>query len=180
MAVKKAKEIVKVPHPGGRPRTVSFSDDEMVLLGQEMVEWCLANDPLHLSQWYTIHKSYTYKEWKCFIQNQEFFPYYEKALKIVGIKYLDGESKKVKDGISQRWQRVYFKDLKEEEDADLDAKVTREKELMDHAQKLKQEDTKMISDDVMNSFNQLSAQIAKAQSSALNIEESNNKQESKS
>lgn len=184
MAVKKAKEVVKVPNKSpnrvGAPRTVSFSEDEMVLLGQEMVEWCLVNDPLHLSQWYTIHKGYTYKEWKTFLHKEEFIPYYEKALKIVGIKYLNGESKKVKDGISQRWLRVYFKDLKEEEDEDLNSKVIREKELMDHAQKLKQEDTKVISDDVLNSFNQLSEQIAKAQSSALKMEDNNNKQESKS
>ncbi len=101
---------------GGRPRTFSFSPEEMEKLGQEMVDWCIQNDPLHLSQWYTIHKGYTYNEWKTFIQRPEFVPYYEKSLKIVGMKYLDGESKKVKEGISQRWQRIYFKDLKEEED----------------------------------------------------------------
>ena len=110
---------------GGRPRTVSFTPDEMIELGEEMVEWVTLNDPLHLSQWYTIHKGFMYREWKTFIQKKEFLPYYEIALKIVGIKYLDGESKRVKEGISQRWQRTYFRDLVEREDEDADANAKR-------------------------------------------------------
>ncbi|HMH10162.1 MAG TPA: hypothetical protein VK553_05595, partial [Candidatus Nitrosopolaris rasttigaisensis] len=38
---------------------------------------------------------------------------------IVGKNYLHNNGK-VNPGISQRWQRVYFKDLKEQEDQDLD------------------------------------------------------------
>lgn len=116
---------VTIKNPGGAPRTVSLPNEEMIALGKEMIEWVQKNDPLHLSQWYTIHKSFTYNQWKAMISLPEFLPYYEKALKIVGIKYLDGESKKVKDGISQRWQRVYFKDLKEEEDQDKDDELQR-------------------------------------------------------
>lgn len=101
----------------GRPRTSSLSTEEMIQLGQEMVEWCIENKPLHLSEWYTIKKMFTYNQWKSFIQKKEFIPYYEKALKLVGIQYLDKESR-IRDGISQRWQRVYFKDLKEKEDKD--------------------------------------------------------------
>jgi hypothetical protein len=51
------------------------------------------------------------------IVKDEFYPYYELALRLVGIKYLD-KTTNVREGISQRWQRVYFKDLKEQEDAD--------------------------------------------------------------
>jgi len=106
-------------HPGGRPRTVSFSEEEMIDLGKEMVEWVKQNDPLHLSEWYTIEKMFIYEEWKTFIQRKEFIPYYQRALKIVGKNYLHNNGK-VNPGISQRWQRVYFKDLKEQEDQDLD------------------------------------------------------------
>lgn len=115
--------------PAGRPREVAFTPDEMIELGKEMIEWVKQNDPLHLSQWYTIEKDFTYNELKVFITCKEFFPYYEKALKLVGIKYLDGESKRVKEGISQRWQRVYFKDLKEEEDDTLRFKAQLDKEV---------------------------------------------------
>jgi len=103
----------------GRPRTVSFSREEMIELGKEMLKWVEENqeDILHLSEWYTIEKMFTYNEWKTFIQREEFIPYYEVCLRIVGKKYLDKNSD-VRDSISQRWQRVYFKDLKEEENDD--------------------------------------------------------------
>lgn len=104
--------------PAGRPRTVSLPKEEMIKLGKEMVKWVKENDPLHLSEWYTIEKGYTYNEWKTMHVAPEFFPYYEQALKIVGRKYLDKNSN-IRDGISHRWLRVYFKDFKEEEDAKL-------------------------------------------------------------
>lgn len=100
--------------PAGRPRTISLSPSEMIKLGKEMVKWVTENDPLHLSQFYCILKGYTDAEWDTMHVCQEFFPYYEQALKIIGIKYLDKNSN-VRDGISQRWQTVYFKDLKKVE-----------------------------------------------------------------
>jgi hypothetical protein len=113
--------------PAGRPRTTSFDPAEMIALGEEMILWIKARpDILHLSEWYTIEKGFIYKEWKAFIQMPEFLPYYEKALKLVGLKYLDKESR-VRDGISHRWMRVYFPDLREEEEATKDADSERKK-----------------------------------------------------
>jgi len=101
----------------GRPRTTSFSEEEMILLGQEMVNWVTLhlNDVYNLSDWYTVEKMFTYKEWKAFIQKPEFLPYYEKALKLVGKKFLAKDSP-IEPSIKHRWGRVYNKDLKEEED----------------------------------------------------------------
>lgn len=114
-------------HPGGAPRTVSLSPDEMIALGQEMLDWLKKHpETLHLSEWYTIEKMFTYNQWKTFIQRIEFIPYYEVALKLVGIKYLNKDSN-VREGISQRWQRAYFKDLKEIEDQDKDDDMIRQK-----------------------------------------------------
>jgi len=112
--------------PGGRPRTVALSKDEMIELGIDMIAYVKKNKKtiLHLSEWYTIEKGFTYNEWKTFIQRDEFVPYYEQALKTVGLKYLDKTSN-VRDSISQRWQRVYFGDVKESEDRDLDADAIR-------------------------------------------------------
>jgi hypothetical protein len=112
-----------------RPRSVSLAPEKMIALGEEMVEWII-NHPktLHLSEWYTIEKMFTYNQWKTMIVIPEFFPYYEKALKIVGKQYLD-KSSNVRDGISQRWQRVYFKDLKEQEDQDADDEAIRKKSI---------------------------------------------------
>ncbi len=103
-----------------RPRTVSFSEKEMKELGEEMIAWVKSHPKmLHLSEWYSGEKMFLYNEWKTFIQKSEFIPYYEQALGIVGRKYLDKTSD-VREGISQRWQRAYFKDLKEIEDQDLE------------------------------------------------------------
>lgn len=109
-----------------RPRTVSGTDEQMIALGQEMVAYVTKNHKtiLHLSQWYTIEMGFTYNEWKTFIQREVFIPYYEQALKIVGMKYLDKNSN-VRDGISNRWQRIYFGDLKEGENEDADAEAAR-------------------------------------------------------
>jgi len=110
----------------GTPRTVSLSENEMIELGKEMTNFIKKNKKtvLHLSEWYTIEKGFTYNEWKTFIQRAEFIPYYEQSLKIVGLKYLDKTSN-VQDSISQRWQRVYFGDVRESEDIDSDAEAAR-------------------------------------------------------
>ena len=115
----------KKKNPVGAPRTVSPPKEDMIKLGKEMVAWVKANEPdvFHLSQWYTIEKMFTYNQWKGFLQFKEFLPYYEIALKIVGKKYIDGT---VNPAIAQRWQRSYFKDLREEEDQDVQDKLDRE------------------------------------------------------
>jgi hypothetical protein len=114
---------------GGAPRTTSPEPETMVALGKEMIAWIEAHpDILHLSQWYTIEKMFTYNEWKVMKDKPEFHPYYEKALKMVGLKYLDRDSN-VREGVSQRWQRVYFKDLREEEEETKDADTERKKKV---------------------------------------------------
>jgi len=130
----------------GRPRTTSFSPDEMIQLGKEMVHYVTKykKSILHLCEWYTIEKGFTYREWKTFIQKDEFLPYYEQALKIVGLKYVDKNSN-VRDGISQRWQRVYFPDLKESEDRDAhEAEIRKASALKNEAKAIEQERQKVL------------------------------------
>lgn len=102
-----------------RPREFSFSKEKMIAMGEEMVAYVRKHKKtiLHLCEWYTIEKGFTYNEWKNFIAKEEFFPYYEQALKIIGLKYVDKNSN-VRDKISDRWQRIYFGDLREGEDED--------------------------------------------------------------
>lgn len=109
----------------GRPRTASLEPDEMIKLGEEMVDWVIENKPIHLSMWYTQLKDFTDKEWDAMRQIPEFLHYYTKALKLVGYSYLDKDSK-VDSKLKDRWQRVYFKDLKYQEDQDAQDKVDRE------------------------------------------------------
>lgn len=123
-----------------RPRTSSFSEEEFIQLGQEMVNWVIENDPIHLSQWYSGVKKFIYKDWKTFIQRDEFIPYYDQALKIVGLKYLLKDSP-IEPSLKQRWQRVYYADLKDQEDQDKKDDLAREAEMQrgvshDYEQKL--------------------------------------------
>jgi hypothetical protein len=112
-----------------RPRTVSLEPEEMIKLGEEMVEWVIENKPIHLSMWYTQLKDFTDNEWNAMRQIPEFLHYYTKALKLVGYGYLDKDSK-VDSKLKDRWQRVYFKDLRDQEDQDAKDKVDRESKAM--------------------------------------------------
>ena len=132
--------------PAGAPRTISLSDKEMIDLGKEMVAYVTKNKKtiLHLSEWYTIEKGYTYNQWKAFIQIKVFLPYYEQAIKIVGLKYIDKNSN-VRDGISNRWQRLYFGDLKEVEDQDADDNEKRKaNSLKNEAKAVEEEKLKVL------------------------------------
>lgn len=116
--------------PAGAPRTVSLPPEEMISLGEEMVLWVKKNKAtiLHLNEWYSIEKGITFNEWDTFHKRPEFIKYYEQAMAIIGNKYLDDNSN-VRDSITQRWQRVYFKDLKREEDDHLKYKSDLNKEI---------------------------------------------------
>lgn len=129
-----------------RPREFSYPPEKMIELGKEMVDYVKQNKEtiLHLCEWYTIEKGYTYNEWKTFIQRAEFVPYYEQALKIIGLKYVDKNSN-VRDKISDRWQRIYFGDLREGEDKDADDNELRKASaLKGEARALEQERIKVI------------------------------------
>lgn len=133
----------------GAPRTVSFPPEEMIELGKEMLSYVIKNQKkmLHLSQWYSIEKMFTEKQWETFCDRAEFVPYYEKALKLVGMNYLDKTSN-VRDSISQRWQRVYFKDLKKSEDDDLDADAARKASALKSEAKAIEEERQKVLDEV--------------------------------
>lgn len=103
-----------------RPRSVSLSDEEMISLGEEMCQWVSDNKPMHLCEWYSFEKNITDSDWDAMRKIPSFLHYYNKALKLVGMQYLSKESP-VEPSLKQRWQRVYFKDLKKQEDEDLDA-----------------------------------------------------------
>ncbi len=132
-----------------RPRVFSFSKEEMIALGKEMVEYVKKNKKtiLHLCEWYTIEKGYTYNEWKNFIQKEEFFPYYEQALKIVGLKYVDKNSN-VRDNISPRWQRIYFGDIRESEDQDADANELRKASALKGEARAAEQERQKVLDEV--------------------------------
>lgn len=123
---------------GGRPRTTSLPKNDMIELGKEMIAWVKENNPIHLKQWYSIEKSITYNEWKAMQQLPEFLPYYEQALNIVSLNYINGN---INPSLAQRWLRVYFKDLKAQEDDDARFEVM-----------LKSENAEQVPESVVNSL----------------------------
>lgn len=154
----------------GRPRTTSFSPEEMIELGKEMVAWVEENEPLHLKQWYSIEKMFLYEEWKAFIRKPEFVPYYEQALSLVSLQYLDKNST-IRDSIANRFLRVYFKDAKESEDEEAQFNSDLRK---------KENDASRIPDDYVKEFNKHMNAILGAQSSALKSSETSNITDNKS
>jgi predicted patatin/cPLA2 family phospholipase len=142
----------------GRPRTLSLSPEKMVELGKEMVAY--VKDPknkcIHLSEFYTILKGYTYDQWTSLLQCPEIIPYYEQALRIVGLKYINGT---INNSIAQRFLRIYFPDLKRAED---------EKILFEHQLKLQSD--MLINEKVEQGLSAVLNQIKQRQDSLRIVE----------
>lgn len=99
---------------GGRPRTKSYSPEEMIELGEEMLDWFDDNPKaLHVSDFYSGVKGIRSKDWDTMIRCPEFSVYHELAIKKVRKNYLDGT---VNGSIAHRFLRIYFPELKQEED----------------------------------------------------------------
>lgn len=107
-----------------RPRTTSFSDEEMIALGEEMIEYLRTHDIVHLKEWYSIEKSFLHEEWKCFIQIPSFLPYYQKAISMISMKYVR-EDTGIEPSLKHRFLRLYFGDIREREDQDKDEDTVR-------------------------------------------------------
>jgi hypothetical protein len=128
----------------GRPRTVSLSDKDMIALGEEMVAWVKKHKPIHLSMWYTMEKDFTDLQWDAFRKCPPFIHYYTKALKLIGFQYLDKDSQ-VDVRLKDRWQRVYFKDLKQSENEDAeDNELRKASALKGEARAVEQEKIKVL------------------------------------
>lgn len=142
-----------------------FSDEELISYGTEMIDWCEKNRPLHLSFWYTCEKWITYNHWKSMIQRPVFLPYYERAIRMVSENCLDGT---INAGISHRFIRIYFRDVRDGEDKDLDDKVEREvkkrvKEI-EAEYRLKSEVLNAVAPDIANKFDAIMDQFTLQQS----------------
>ena len=115
MAAPKGNQYAK-GHGCGRPRTVCPEDSDLEVLGEELVTWCTTeptDHKLHITQWYSGEKFILERVWEKMIQKDVFRRYYEKALRILSIKYIDGT---INATIAGRFLRLYFKDLRASDD----------------------------------------------------------------
>lgn len=113
----------------GRPRTSTPPDPELEILGQELVDWATYADTekpkkddkrIHLKQWYSLVKGLTKKNWDHMCEKEIFRAYYEKAQAAISIRYIDGT---VNPSIAQRFLRLYFSELKKDEDQVVEMKA---------------------------------------------------------
>ena len=156
---KKGNQI-SVGNKGGRPRTVSYEPEEMIALGEEMIEYVLENDPLHINQFYDVEKMIHPKVWDTLIQAPEFYPYYRKAQAIISKHYLNGD---INPNIAQRHQRVYFRDLlksenemrKEINDEEYDLK----KRLLELEYSMKNQQDAKVSEEMKKNYESLMNQL---------------------
>jgi hypothetical protein len=152
----------------GAPRTTSPSPEEVIKLGKEMLAWVKEKNPIHIKQWYSIEKGIIYKDWKALIQLKEFLPYYEQALNIISLKYIDKTSE-IRDSVAHRFLRVYYKDVKDEED-----------ETAKFLEDLKKDDSNLIDKAHIEGMEAVLALMKQRQSSARKTEEISNNSDTKS
>lgn len=114
---------------GGRPRSTTPPPKEVIELGKEMVEWFLTEPvrkKFHFKQWYSIEKKMLKAQWDNLCAVQEFNAYYEQAQAIISQRYMDGS---INPGIAQRFLRLYFPELKKDEDDKAKTRLDYEYEL---------------------------------------------------
>lgn len=103
----------------GLRRSLTPEDDQLEILGEELLLWCEEDVPkkerqhLFFSQWYSGKKNILRAQWKAMIQHPNFRPYYEQAASILGYKLVTGS---IKEGLAHRFIRIYHADVREDDD----------------------------------------------------------------
>ena len=110
----------------GRPRTSIPEKEELIKLGEDLLEWSSTKAKGELRcrwcEWYAKKHFFIRKQWKRMIDTEEFRPYYEAAQVYLGEKWIDGT---IHQSIAQRYLRIYDPELTEQENQDLDANELR-------------------------------------------------------
>lgn len=112
--------------PAGRPRTCVPEREELIKLGEDLLEWASEKKKGELRcrwcEWYAKKHFFIRKQWKRMLDTEEFRPYYESAQVFLGEKWIDGT---IHQSIAQRYLRLYDPELREQEDLDENDKELR-------------------------------------------------------
>lgn len=103
-------------HPVGRPRTTTPEPEELIKLGEDLVQWATEEtDQLRCkyAQWYCLKHGFVKKQWELMREKPEFQCYYEMAQCALGERYIDGT---INPSIAHRFLRIYTPEVKEDED----------------------------------------------------------------
>ncbi len=126
----------------GRPPK-TYSDEEVVDLGQEMIGWMKTKDDakepvVHISQFYSALKKIPRSEWRALRQRLCFLPYYEQAMDWLLVRLLtNGEMDK---SYGNRYLPIYDPDIRvlerevmqEKIDYEINKKLDLEKSKWEH------------------------------------------------
>ena len=107
-----------------RPRTSVPEDEELIKLGEDLVQWASEKKKGELRcrwcEWFARRHFFIRAQWKHMIEKESFRPYYEMAKSYLGDKYIDGT---INASIAQRYLKIYDPEVRESEDQDLKDKA---------------------------------------------------------
>lgn len=154
--------------PAGRPRTAVPEKEELIKLGEDLLNWAKNPDPnnpnFFWSEWYTS-RGFVRNQWKKMVDKEEFRSYYEQAQPFLAKPYVNGT---INASIAHRFMRHYCPEVKEEEN-----------EEVEHKEKMRAEATKQaqisVTDDQTNQMNSLMSQIKLLQESYSALNKDNSK-----
>lgn len=113
--------------PAGRPRSAIPDKDDLIKLGEKLVEWSAEKQKrgdairVRFCDWYTA-EGFVRKQWEHMREKPEFQWYYETARSLLALRYIDGT---VNQSIAHRYLRMYDPELRDQEDKDENAKELR-------------------------------------------------------
>jgi hypothetical protein len=102
----------------GRPPNAGYADQDLLVLGEEMLAWMKKEDEsksniVHMSQFYSQYKNIARSQWKSICERGCFLPYYEKMKDWIGYKILTNE--KLHQSYGNRFLPIYFKEIDDQE-----------------------------------------------------------------
>ena len=132
--------------PAGRPRESIPEREELIKLGQDLLEWASEKKKGELRcrwcEWYACKHFILRAQWKRMIDTPEFRPYYEAAQPYLAEKWIDGT---INQSIAQRYLRLYDPELRENEDIDADERdIRKASALKNEVKTIEQERIKVL------------------------------------
>jgi hypothetical protein len=135
--------------PTGRPRTCVPEREELIKLGEDLLEWASTKVKGELRcrwcEWFAKKHFFIRKQWKHMIEKEEFRPYYEAAQVFLAEKWIDGT---IHQSIAQRYLRIYDPELTEQEDKDKDADELRKAAALKGEARAQEQERQKVLDEV--------------------------------
>lgn len=141
----------------GRPRTCIPDDEELIRLGEDLLQWASEKKKGELRcrwcEWYSRKHFIIRKEWKRMLDTPTFRPYYEAAQTFLAEKWIDGT---INASIAHRYLRLYEPELREIEDADADAEAARKANALKSETKAQEEEKQRVLDEIQRNKREIS------------------------